>query len=233
LPKNSLQMLSFMRTIKTYNGWVFHLHPITQLYDGWSFACFKDEFIFHCLRIHYKCYHLWKSLGPIMDEGSILSYHSTFDGWNLHLFRSELKLNILKKSIQMLSFVRITQCTMDEASILILSLNSWWMRLASFTDELIPIAWKFITNIIIYENHSTFKWMTFPTFIHWQRRRYLCKVKWMRAQSPELNGTQVTHSSHLTTPTSARVTDGTDDRTDVAGKEELGRLIAARTLSEA
>lgn len=55
----------------------------------------------------------------------------------------------------------------------------------------------------------------------------------MRAQNPELNGTQVTHSSHLTTPTSARVTDGTDDRTDVAGKEELGRLIAARTLSEA
>ncbi len=98
-------------------------------------------------------------------------------------FLHVLKMNsyfIAWEFITNLSFVKITQCTMDEASILILSLNSWWMRLTSFTDELIPIAWKFITNVIIYENHSELdgwglkiqNWMAPKLHIHptWRHR---------------------------------------------------------------
>ncbi len=44
-----------------HNGWSFHINPITEpMMDETCifYRCIDT----HCLKIHYKCYHLWESL---------------------------------------------------------------------------------------------------------------------------------------------------------------------------
>lgn len=44
-----------------YNGWSIHINPITQLMMDET-CIFYRWIDTHCLKIHYKCYHLWESL---------------------------------------------------------------------------------------------------------------------------------------------------------------------------
>jgi hypothetical protein len=62
-----------------YHGWSIHISPITQLMMDET--CMSYRWIdTHCLKIHYKCYHLWESLrvGWMRAQKSKTEWHPSY-----------------------------------------------------------------------------------------------------------------------------------------------------------